>query len=329
MNKTVKELSAAMQRVFQLAGLSVLTVSALVTQAADETRSPVGKLLDPEGTVEYSRDGDKWRPVTRAKYVFEGYQVKTGADGSTSFVNQNSGMAQRVGSNSLVIVTADGIDSKSGDVSDPFSTDGGLIASLENKFASAQRYTTVRRAVVKPGEPTCERNVRLAGRLAVAEGFTDLVWDVSCPGDQYRLTIGDQVIAVPSDAASESLVRYRLPKLEAGEYDIQLEVVEGDAVVYSPRRPATLTVLDDVASEALAAQVEACGDDLFAQADVLSEQGVLVGALDAQARYFAEYPDDFDMKPLYIAQLQALRLQTLRESEAVAYNAYISGEGAP
>jgi hypothetical protein len=35
------------------------------------------------------------------------------------------------------------------------------------------------------------------------------------------------------------------------------------------------------------------------------------------------------MKPLYIAQLQALRLQTLRESEAVAYNAYISGEGAP
>ena len=329
MNKTVTELTTVVQRAFQVIGLSILMVGSMFSQAADEPRSPVGKLLDPEGTVEYSRDGDKWRPVTRAKYVFEGYQVKTGADGSTSFVNQNSGMAQRVGSNSLVIVTADGIDSKSGDVSDPFSTDGGLIASLENKFASAQRYTTVRRAVVKPGESTCERKVRLASRLAVAKDFNDLVWDVSCPGDQYQLTIGDQVIAVPADAASESLVRFHLPKLEAGEYNIELEVVEGDAVVYSPRRPATLTVLDDVASEALAAQIAACGDDLFAQADVLSEQGVLVGALDAQARYFTEYPDDFDMKPLYIAQLQALRLQTLRESEAVAYNAYISGEGAP
>ena len=38
--------------------------------------------------VEYSRDGERWRPVTRAKYVFAGYQVRTGANGSTSFVNR-------------------------------------------------------------------------------------------------------------------------------------------------------------------------------------------------------------------------------------------------
>ena len=38
--------------------------------SAEAPRSPVGKLMDPNGAVEYSRDGEKWRPVTRAKYFF-------------------------------------------------------------------------------------------------------------------------------------------------------------------------------------------------------------------------------------------------------------------
>ena len=97
-------------------------------------------------------------------------------------------------------------------------------------------------------------------------------------------------------------------------------------MVYSPRRPSKLTILDQAARAALEERLVASGDDLFAKADVLSEQGVLVGALDAQAEYFAAYPDDMDMKPLYIAQLQALRLQTLREAEAIKYNEYLASE---
>ena len=308
-------------------GLIVSLIWSMPTLAADGPRSPVGKLLDPEGGVEYSRDGERWRPVTRAKYVFEGYQVRTGASGGTSFVNQSTGLAQTIGADSSVEVTANGIQSKAGTISDPFSAEGGLITSLENKFASAQRYTTVRRAGVKPGEPNCERRVRLPRQISASQEFNDLVWDIACPGDQYRLTVGGESVTVPKSAVGSDKVRYTLPDLTAGDYELSLEVMSDGVVVYSPRRPSRLTILDEAALGALQERLLASGDDLFARADALSEQGVLVGALDAQAEYFAAYPDDMDMKPLYIAQLQALRLQTLREAEAIKYNEYLASEG--
>ena len=218
---------------------------------------------------------------------------------------------------------------RQGSVSDPFSAEGGLITSLENKFASAQRYTTVRRAVVKPGEPNCERKIRLPRQITASQAFNDLVWDLACPGDQYRLTVGGESVTVPKGAVGAEHVRYTLPNLAAGDYELSLEVLSDGVVVYSPRRPSKLTILDEAASAALEERLLASGDDLFARADVLSEQGVLVGALDAQAEYFVAYPDDMDMKPLYIAQLQALRLQTLREAEAIKYNEYLASEGGP
>ena len=130
--------------------------------SAEAPRSPVGKLMDPNGAVEYSRDGEKWRPVTRAKYLFSGYHVRTGDDGSGNFINQESGLAQSLSANVTAMVGDAGLEVSAGEVSDPFSSDAGLMDGLANKFASAQRYTTVRRAVKKPGEPDCEVKVRLA-----------------------------------------------------------------------------------------------------------------------------------------------------------------------
>jgi len=322
-------MKSTIKRTLSLSALGLIAslLWSVPTLAADGPRSPVGKLLDPAGGVEYSRDGERWRPVTRAKYVFAGYKVRTGADGSTSFVNQSTGLAQTIGADASVEVTESGIQPKAGSVSDPFSAEGGLITSLENKFASAQRYTTVRRAVVKPGEPNCERKIRLPRQITASQEFNDLVWDLACPGDEYRLTVGGESVTVPKSAVGSEKVRYSLPNLAAGDYELSLEVLSDGAVVYSPRRPSKLTILDQAARAALEERLVASGDDLFAKADVLSEQGVLVGALDAQAEYFAAYPDDMDMKPLYIAQLQALRLQTLREAEAIKYNEYLASEG--
>ena len=41
---------------------ALLAVGFIATASAEEARSPVGKLMDPNGAVEYSRDGEKWRP---------------------------------------------------------------------------------------------------------------------------------------------------------------------------------------------------------------------------------------------------------------------------
>jgi len=82
--------------------------------SAEAPRSPVGKLMDPNGAVEYSRDGEKWRPVTRAKYLFSGYHVRTGDDGSGNFINQESGLAQSLSANVTAMVGDAGLEVSAG-----------------------------------------------------------------------------------------------------------------------------------------------------------------------------------------------------------------------
>ena len=237
----VKQFSVVVRR-FDMKNtvLSALLMFGFIgTVCAEAPRSPVGKLMDPNGTVEYSRDGEKWRAVTRAKYLFSGYHVRTGADGSGNFINQESGLAQSLSANVTAMVGAAGLEVSAGEVSDPFSSDAGLMDGLANKFASAQRYTTVRRAVKKPGEPECEVKVRLARKITVSEGYADLVWEKACPDNTFVVVLGEQAFDVPSSATGEH-IRFQLPLPAAGEYDLRLDVKAGDEVVYTPRRPGKL-----------------------------------------------------------------------------------------
>ena len=291
--------------------------------SAEAPRSPVGKLMDPNGAVEYSRDGEKWRPVTRAKYLFSGYHVRTGDDGSGNFINQESGLAQSLSANVTAMVGDAGLEVSAGEVSDPFSSDAGLMDGLANKFASAQRYTTVRRAVKKPGEPDCEVKVRLARKITVSEGFADLVWEKACPDNTFVIVLGEQQFDVPTGDAGEH-IRFQLPLPAAGEYDLRLDVKAGEEVVYTPRRPGKLKVLASAEEAAIKASLMAAGDDYFAQADMLEQHGLLVPAMDAYRAYFDAYPDDIEMKPLFIANLQALQLMTEKTAEAQKYNDFIS-----
>jgi hypothetical protein len=280
--------------------------------------------MDPSGSVEYSRDGEKWRAVTRAKYLFAGYFIRTGDDGASNFVNQNSGLAQKLGANVSAMVSSDGLTVDSGDVSDPFSTEAGLMDGLANKFASAQRYTTVRRAVKKPGEPDCNVKIRLARNITVSEGFADLVWDKACPSSSFRVILGDQQFEVPAVDDSADHVRYRVSVPDAGEYDLSLNVLEDGEVVYKPRRPGELKVISPEEEAQIQVALTAMGDDYFAQADVFEQHGLLVPAMDAYRSYFETYPDDIEMKPLFIANLQALQLMAEKTAEAQKYNDFIS-----
>ncbi len=306
--------------------VAVLCLTAFTGSAMAESakRSPVGKLMDPTGSVEYSRDGEKWRAVTRAKYLFAGYFIRTGADGSSNFVNQTSGLAQKLGANVSATVSSDGLSVDSGDVSDPFSTEAGLMDGLANKFASAQRYTTVRRAVKKPGEPDCNVKVRLARKITVSEGFADLVWDRACPNSAFQLTLGEEAFEIKEIDETADHVRYRIAVPDAGEYELSLKVLEDGEVVYQPRRPGKLKVISSDEEAKIQMAVTAMGDDFFAQADVFEQHGLLVPAMDAYRAYFDAYPDDIEMKPLFIANLQSLQLMTEKTAEAQKYNAFIS-----
>jgi hypothetical protein len=94
--------------------------------------------------------------------------------------------------------------------------------------------------------------------------------------------------------------------------------------VYTPRRPGKLKVLASAEEATIKTALMAAGDDYFAQADVLEQHGLLVPAMDAYRAYFDAYPDDIEMKPLFIANLQALQLMTEKTAEAQKYNDFIS-----
>ena len=63
---------------------------------------PVAKLVQIEGEVEYSRNGTKWSPVRRTKYLFSGYHIRTGEDGSGKLISQSTGESQELGKSSEI-----------------------------------------------------------------------------------------------------------------------------------------------------------------------------------------------------------------------------------
>ena len=61
------------------------------------------------------------------------------------------------------------------------------------------------------------------------------------------------------------------------------------------------------------------GDDVFMQTDLLEANELFVAAMDAYRGYFADNPEDNDMRPLLIGSYQNLKLTNLQNSEARRY----------
>jgi len=147
--------------------------------------APVAKLTQVEGNVEYSKDGDSWRAVRRNKYLFDGYQVRTGSDGSARLVDQESGDVRELGAETKVLIESDGAELLAGNnLSQPEESGTSFWQALVNKFSSAQRYTTVRRSVVTGPEA-----VEPPETLTVSSHYDEVVWSNAGPEYRYRVEI--------------------------------------------------------------------------------------------------------------------------------------------
>ncbi|MBX9634893.1 MAG: hypothetical protein K2X44_07910, partial [Magnetospirillum sp.] len=168
-----------------LKGYIAVVLSAVMgfSVAAIAADPPVSMLIQANGAVETSKDGSKWSPVTRNKFLFAGDMVRTGADGSGKLVDQTTNMAQAVAANSEIKIEAAGAKAVSGSLSAPEPAAGDLVAGLGNRFAEAQRYTTVRRSVNKDGQ---EIKLRLISTVALSASYPELAWEGY--GKQYSYT---------------------------------------------------------------------------------------------------------------------------------------------
>jgi hypothetical protein len=106
-----------------------------------------------------------------------------------------------------------------------------------------------------------------------------------------------------------------------GTHTYRVEVLDKGDTVYIPRKDSEFQVMSTAEEEKLKSALGQVGDDIFLETDVLEERGLYVAAMDAFRLYFAQNPEDNDMRPLLIQSYQNLKLSNLRESEARLYNA--------
>jgi hypothetical protein len=298
----------------------LVSLLALITSGQGFAKAPpVAKLVQIEGEVEYSRNGSEWNPVRRTKYLFSGYQIRTGQAGSGTLINQESGTSRKLGSSTQIEIDGDKVIVIQGSLSDPEEGDTSVFQSLRNKFAKAQRYTTVRRSIIS-GDEACDNKVRTIRRVTVSPEHSDLVWRNACPEFSYKLVIDDGTpIDVPAQSTSE-MIRYDVTSSGIGEHTYRVEVYDKDGTVYIPKRESVFQVMSAAEEKELAAVLEQVDDDIFLETNLLEEKGLYVAAMDAYREYFQENPDDNDMRPLLINSYQDLKLSNLRESEARLYN---------
>jgi len=292
-----------------------MVLTGLTSGVAFAADPPVSLLMQITGAVEQSRDGNQWRPVTRNKYLFAGDIVRTGADGSGKLVDQATNMAQMLGPNSRIEVGANSVKAIQGTLSAPEQLAGDLSAGLANRFAEAQRYTTVRRGLAKA-------DLRVARQVSLSASYPELVWQNV--GKQYSYVITIDGAKHPVAATEGEMVRYRVPDLAAGAHTFTVAAMEGDRKAVEAEKEGTIRWLSAAEDQALAqsvAKVKAADPgDVFAVANLLDEQGVSVAAMDIYRKYFGDNKDDNDMRPLLIRTYYELRLSTLRDKEAQIYN---------
>ncbi|MFT7091509.1 MAG: hypothetical protein ACJAYW_001472, partial [Candidatus Azotimanducaceae bacterium] len=205
-------------------------------------------------------------------------------------------------------------------LSEPKQESASIFEGLSTKFATAQRYTTVRRSVTKPDDAACDSKVRTIRTVTLSPSHPDLVWRNACPEYSYKLIINGDAVDVAAQSTSE-MIRYTVTDIEPGEHSYRVEVLDNDGTVYIPRSDSSFTWVDAEEEQKIMKGLTAAGDDVFIKNGMLEQNNMYVAAMDSYREYFNENPDDNDMRPLLIQSYQDLKLIDLRESEARLYNA--------
>lgn len=306
-------------RLLAILVLAIGTAVGMIAPAALAADPPVSMLIQSAGTVEVSKDGTKWAPVTRNKFLFAGDFVRTGGDGTGKLVDQTSGMAQTIGANTQVQIAATGPKATAGTLSAPEQATGDLVAGLGNRFAEAQRYTTVRRSVNKEAG---ELKLRLISQITLSATYPELVWENVGKGHGYSLIIDGKAHAVAG--GDGDVIRTRIPELSPGKHSFTVAVMDGGKKVGDADKDGTIVWLSGAEDKSLAGDIAkvkaAAPNDDFAIGNLLDSRGLTVAAMDTYRKYFAANRDDNDMRPLLIKAYNDLKLRELRQQEATLYN---------
>ena len=279
----------------------VLSLLLSLTSVVWAKRVPVGMVMEPKGTVEYTKKGKKWKKVRRNKFMYENYIIRTGADGTAKFINQDTNQTTAIPSNTEVKISLMGLEAQSGSLGESQKA-GDLLAGMGKKFVKTQKYTTVRRSAKKD-----TLSLKL-GRNVVTQGFSEIAWGNTGSQYSYRLHVGLKdrkkkewkdvsLYEVPS--SSDSVVRVKVDPLKKNmRYFV--EVLENGEVVYASKD----TDLKRLSAKKLKnfeielTKVRKVDGEGFLYANLLAQYGLLVPAMDAYEQFFADNAGDEDLNDL-------------------------------
>lgn len=285
-------------------------------------KDPVGVLFQSKGKVEYNKKGKSWKKVRRNKFLFTGYQVRTGPDSSAKVTLQKSGVTMEIGPNAVVEVTADNLAAKSGNLSTSEAS-GKLVTGLMKKFSKAQSYTTVRRSHKK-------KTVKITAvrEVALTDEHPYMVWNNAGSEFSYKLTIGDKSYAVP--ATEDKIVRVKIEPF-SGAKSYKILVLKGDDPVSQlkpykskgKQKEHQISWIEGQQKLDVQARKEeiqkAFGEDSFLLGSFYEKQGMWVAAMDQYRLYLNENPDELEMTPYLFRVYKKLKLDDVYKKELEAW----------
>ncbi|MCP4751446.1 MAG: hypothetical protein GY866_11170 [Proteobacteria bacterium] len=299
--------------------LAVLSVMVFAASSAYAVKDPVGVLFKTKGKVEYTKNGKKWKKVRRNKFLFVGYQIRTGSDGSGKITIKETGENLEIGPNALIEVSEDGLDARKGEV-ESTKASGKLMTGLMKKFSKSQSYTTVRRSHKK------NRKLRVlaAKTMTMSEDHPYVVWSNIGRRYEYKLTVGSDTYQVPATKAGVIRVKvkpfsgkkvFKITVLEKGNAVVELKPYKSNG----SRKNHTLNWLRDskkIEFQDVVAEIqETYGENSFMLGSYYEKQKMWVAAMDQYKQYLKENPDDIEMAPYLFRVYKKLRLDKIYRKE--------------
>jgi len=282
------------------------------------TKDPVGVLFKTKGKVEYTKNGKRWKKVRRNKFLFSGYQIKTGADGSGQITVKATGKNFQIGPNCVILVTKKGLEAKQGTIEAKASA-SKLTAGLMKKFSKSQSYTTVRRSHKKK-----KISIKAARKLTLSDDHPFVVFNNVGKDYEYQLSVGDQVRDIP--ATKDAIVRVKLDPFD-GTQELTIKALkDGKSVAelkpYKSRgkqKKQTVSWLKEKDKKKLQNSIQGVqdeyGDAGFMKGTLYEKQNMWVAAMDQYKQYLEENPDEIEMTPYLFRVYKKLYLDNTYKKE--------------
>ncbi len=281
------------------------------------TKDPIAVLFQVKGNVEYTRNGEKWKKVRRNKFLFAGYQVRTGDNGSGKITNQKTGKNLLLHPNSLIVVTSEGLQAKKGVLADSEKANK-LLAGLMKRFSKSQSYTTVRRGRVSKVKLDAARHIILTNE------YPYLVWENLGSNYRYELNIDNKIYNV--SPTNDEIVRVEVkPFAETKDFFINAYKGEKLAVSLKPFKSRGVNKNHSVhwmnATEkqqfnsSIKTIQENYPDNSFMLGSFFEKEQMWIAAMDQYKKYLDNNPDEIEMTPYLFRVYKKLKLKKVYKKE--------------